>query len=336
MSFEDILIDQFSDFKVKAPDLPKRLHELKLPKHLTHLFVDYVELIALFSNGSYITRDGLLDRLQDEGILEIEDTPENLNEIGSDVGEQRDNQEAWITDVFRVLEERSLLFAEKYPFAFENNNLILKEQLSYKQELYLMLLLSSNLNLFTKVQAKLTSEFEVVSYYVLKAFLPNSAVIKGFGENTEYTGNAKAKITALAQDLKLEIDEYELNRIPNENVKERGLDVIGWIPFADKNPNFIAVLGQCACGKEWFKKQSETKRYEAYLKFYKLTPIHCLFIPYSILEVSKGFYQSDEIHNHLIFERSRIVDLFDDQNIFDSLHSKEVVKRAILFEEDIL
>lgn len=337
MSFEENLIDQFISFGLKPPEeLPKDLHKLSVPKHLTHLYADYVELIALFSNGSHITRDGLLDRLQDEGVLRLEDSKETLNEVGSDTAEQQDNQEAWIGSIFKILEERANLFSDNYLFNYSNNNLILKDYLSFKQELYLMLLIASNLNLFHKVQSKLTAEFELISFYVLKSFLPASAIIKSFGENTEYAGNTKAKISALSKDLNLEINEYELGQISDGNVKDRGLDVIGWIPFTDKNPNFLTLLGQCACGKDWFKKSSETKRYQSYLRFYKLHPIHCLFIPYSIIEVSKGFYQSDEIHNSLMFERKRIVELFEEEEIFNSLNSRKIVTKAIEFEEGIV
>ncbi|MDE0470786.1 MAG: hypothetical protein OXH57_02500, partial [Ekhidna sp.] len=69
----------------------------------------------------------------------------------------------------------------------------------------------------------------------------------------------------------------------------------------------------------------------------KQPPIHSLFIPYSIIEATKGFYQSDEINKgNLIFERNRIIELFDQEDVFVSLKSKRVVDKAIQFEEDVV
>ena len=328
MIFEDKLTEQFDKLKLKVP------HE---SKHLTHLYVDYVELIALFSNDSVITRGDLIDRLQDEGILEVEEGDEVLNEVGSDTAEQRDEHEAKVSDIFRIIEERTHIFGTNYPFSFSDNHLKLRQNLTFKQELYLMLLIASNLDIFSKVKSELTAEFETVSYYTLKNYLASNAVVKEFGENSTYTGNTKEKISQLADELGLEINEYEWNKIADQNTKERGLDIIGWVPFSDNTPNFLAILGQCACGKEWFKKQNETKRVEEYLRFYKLPPVHSLFIPYSIVEMSKGFYQSDEINKgSLIFERNRIVELFDNEDAFSSMLSKQVVQKSIEFEEDIV
>lgn len=328
MSFEDKLTEQFDKLKLKVP------HE---SKYLTHLYVDYIELIALFSNDSFITRGDLIDRLQDEGVLEIEEGDEVLNEVGSDSAEQRDEHEAKVNTFFRIIEERTHIFGTNYPFSFSDNHVKLHQNLAFKQELYLMLLIASNLDVFSKVKSELTSEFETVSFYALKNYLSSNAVVKEFGENSTYTGNTKERISQLANELGLEINEYEWNKISDQNTKERGLDIIGWVPFSDKIPNFLAILGQCACGKEWFKKQNETKRYEEYIRFYKLSPVHSLFIPYSIVEMSKGFYQSDEINKgNLIFERNRIVELFDSEKIFSAMLSKQVVKKSIEFEEDII
>ncbi|MDE0470785.1 MAG: hypothetical protein OXH57_02495, partial [Ekhidna sp.] len=253
MIFEERLKAQFEKLVLKAP---------KESKYLTHLYVDYVEIIAVFSNNSRVTRGDLLDRLQDEGVLKINDGNELINEIGSDTAEQRDTHEAQVNDIFRVIEERTQIFGSNYPFSFTNAHLILRESLTIKQELYLMLLIASNLDVFTKVRSELTSDFEAISYYALKNYLSANAVVKEFGKNSNYKGNTRDKISQLAFDLGMETNEKELNNISIQNSKDRGLDIIGWVPFTDNVPNYLAILGQCACGKEWFKKQNETRRYE--------------------------------------------------------------------------
>ena len=323
-NFSDRFIEQFKDLKVDLPDVAKNME---------HLYADYVELVALFSNHSFVTASDILDRIKDSGGLRKK---ENQDEVT--VGEENDKNEGWITYIFQIIEERSNLFSLEYPFAFSTNKIILKDELTHKQELYLFLLISSNLDLFNKVRSELTSDFETISYYALKNYLPSHAILKQFGKKTDYLGNAIKKIKDLAVDLKVEVREHEIANISERNNQERGLDIIGWIPFRDNCPNLITILGQCACGKEWASKHHDTKRFKHYLKFYRLNPFHAIFIPFAL--ISKGgskFLRSDDIEeNTLVFERKRIVDLFNNKSEFDALDSKQIVDKCFIYTEDIV
>ena len=116
------------------------------------------------------------------------------------------------------------------------------------------------LNYFKDVYSDLTTEFEQTSFEALRNFLPLNANVKQLGKNSDYTGDAQSKIRALAKDLNVSINENEIIQI--QGTQERGLDVIGWLPFKDQIPNMITILVQCACGTEWYKKQNKTKRFE--------------------------------------------------------------------------
>lgn len=187
------------------------------------------------------------------------------------------------------------------------------------------------------MQSILTTEFELLSGEVLKEFLPDKAVIKQFGKNTGYKGSARDKIRALADELNIDTDEYEINQISKQNNQEEGLDLIGWIPFKDNNPNTIIILGQSGCGKNWYGKKFETSRYENFFHFYKQPPIHTLFIPYAISSNEGRFYQSkDIVKPTLIFERKRLLEYSQNQDFFDYFKSKEIVERCIDFVEDIV
>jgi hypothetical protein len=336
-NFDDKLIAQFTNLKVGVPDYPK---------HFEHLYCDYIELVALFSNMDFVTKSDILDRLKDEGEnnivdivnTEIEDENHVLESEEISEAQKNDIKEKWIDNLFLILEERATLYGNDYPFNFSFNKIILKQTLSNKNELYIYLLISSNLDLFKKVRSELTTDFETVSYFSLKNYLPEHAIVKQFGKNSEYSGNAIKKIRDLAYDLKVEIREHEIENISERNNQERGLDVIGWIPFSDSCPNIITILGQCACGKDWPSKHHDTKRYKHYLKFYRLDPYHAIFIPYAL--IGKGgnkFFRSDDIEdNTLVFERKRIIELFTDFPEFSVLRSKQVVEKCIEYSEDIL
>lgn len=336
-NFDKKLLEQFTDLKVGVPDYPKNLE---------HLYCDYIELVALFSNKDFVTKSDILDRLKDEGesnivdIVNAENNEEKAVISSNDVSQAQVNdlKEKWIDNLFIILEERATLFGNDYPFVFSSNKIVLKQTLLDKNELYIYLLVSSNLDLFRKLNSELTSDFETISFYSLKNYLPSKAIVKQFGKNSDYSGNAIKKIKDLATDLKVEVREHEIENISDRNNQERGLDIIGWIPFSDSCPNIITILAQCACGKDWPSKHHDTRRYKHYLKFYRLDPYHAIFIPYSLIgKGGKKFLRSDDIEdNTLVFERKRIIELFEDFSVFSVLKSKKVVNKCIKYLEDIV
>ena len=299
------------------------------PKHILHGYADYVELIALFSNGDFITIGNILDRFKDEEILKTSD---------SEKAEANDENERFVQQIFQLIEYRKQLYGNDYPFTYNDNKINLPNSLSRRKKVYLYLLLCSSLYSFRNISSILTTEFEQLCYEVLKKYLPRTATIKSFGENTEYTGNTEAKIKALAIDMKLPVEEEQVREnISNRNSKERGLDLVAWLEFDDDIPNILSLFFQCACGKDWFSKLNETRRYENYYKFYRLKPVHGMFIPYSLKRInSNRFEQEDNITNTLFFERKRILSLLNDVNFFDSFSSKEIVEKCIEFSEDIV
>src|SRR5690606_19154928 len=244
---------------------------------------------------------------------------------------KRDEDEIFLQDIFQLISERILIYENDYPFSYsESEILTLKSDLTINNKLYISLLISSKLNIFNEFRTDLTTDFETISYSVLKDFLPTNSTVKEFGKNTEYQGNAIEKIKKLADDLDLAIDDYELSQVEERNNQERGLDIIGWLPFNDKCGNKVIFLCQCACGKQYESKQHDTGRFENYLKFYKTTPQHTMFIPYSLINVrAKKFYHSDYIEkDYLIFERKRILEYHKD-NTFENLESLKIVNKCI-------
>lgn len=317
MKFKEKLGKQFTDFNISIPNIPKHKH---------HLYADYIELIALFTK-SHVTKSDILDRLFDEGI-ELSDE--------KNMAEKDDNNENWINEIFDLINHRNSLFSDDYPFNFENNNLKIKDRISEKNKIYLSLLISSSLNYFKLLQPELTTEFETISFQSLLNYMPKTAKVKATGENSEYSGTAKEKIKKLANEIYIKINNTELNNISKRNVKEKGLDLIAWIPFEDKIPNIITLLAQCACGKDWKKKQHETGRYENYFVFYRKRPIHAMYIPYSLTN-NNSFYESDDIvGDRIIFDRKRILEFLPDTSFFNNMNSHLIVNKTIEYEEDIV
>ena len=311
--------------------IQEQLKELNIQpiKHLdklSHLTADYIELKALFSSDMLSLND-ILNSFRKEGV-QISKASKN-EDIGLTEAENNDNDEIWIKEKFQICENRKDFLSENYPFLLEETSICVKDKLSEKQELYLLLLLSANLNYFPKYKPKLTTDFERVSFEALKNYLPDYAITKQFGKNSDYSGNAKEKIEKLAKDLNIRCDLEEIDDNATGN-QERGLDIIGWIPFNDNIPNLVTILGQCACGKEWYNKKGETKRYEQYYRFKGQNPIHSMFIPYGLIKSSSSFYQSDEV-DCLLFERFRIMENLNDITFYNELESKEIIQKCVLY-----
>jgi len=309
MTFDEKLRNSINNFdNITKPDYTR--NEL-------NLYVDFVELIATKYVEDGITLADIQDRF--------------FGEKDYSNAEQRDKDENFLQSIFLLVVERVLLYDDHYPFVYDTTTLKVKSDLTAKNKLYISLLFSSKLNLFKDFKTELTTEFEIISYSVLREFLPNNSIVKEFGKNTAYTGNAIGKIRQLAGDLNLDINEYELSCVSERNQQERGLDIVGWIPFDDGCKNKIIFLGQCACGKEYESKQHDTRRFEQYLNFYKTKPQHTMFIPYSLLNVREGkFYHSDLIENDfLIFERKRIIELHNQD--LDSSESFTIVDNFLTY-----
>lgn len=325
MNFNTQITDFFSDFSLRLGNIP--------PKHHIYLYADYVELISLFSNQNFVSSTDIMDRFKDEGIIkqQKEDSEQSI---------ANDKEENFVDSIYRLLGERILLFGEDYPFDIESVDKIKlrdKETLSVRNKIYIYLLLSSSLNVFKDFQRILTTEFEILSKEVLLNFLPKNAIVKSFGKNSEYRGTVIQKIQKLAEDMKIPIRTSGINAISQQGTQERGLDLVGWIPFDDKVANFLSIFAQCACGKEWYKKINETTRYHHYIEFHRLKPTHTMFIPYSLIDSNKYiFYRNDEFDDRLIFERKRILNYITETDFFENLESKQLVEECIIFEEDIV
>ena len=294
------------------------------------LYADFIELASLFSNTDGVSFGDILDRFFG--------TKDYSNSKTTNA-EQRDKDESFINNILIIIEERVKLYKNDYPFSFENSKIILlKENLNWRNKLYLGLLISSKLNIFNEFIPELSTEFETISYFVFKNYLPDHSIIKKFGKNTEYTGNTINKIVNLARDLGLDIDGDELEGVSDRNYQERGLDIIGWIPFDDNCKNKSIYLAQCTCGKDKESKFHDTRRFENYLLFYKTKPQHIMFVPYSLINVLKGkFYRSDLIEkDFLIFERKRILNFFKKEEIFNDLEMNKIVENCIAYSEDIV
>ena len=152
MNFNEKLKKQFQDFTLETPNVQK---------YIEHVYADFVELNALFLKEEVTVAD-ISDKLQDikdSNILEVDaldDVENKLEEIASLEAEKNDIIEERFYSIFNVCRERESLYSsDEYPFIIKKNQIKLKEHLSSKHKLYILLLLCSNLNCFKDIASEL-------------------------------------------------------------------------------------------------------------------------------------------------------------------------------------
>lgn len=328
-NFETKLTEQFDSLKISV---------LNESKYKTHLYADYVELVCLFSND-FVSQNEIIDRLQDNGeTFSVVETPDG--KFGLYDTERDDKAEEWTYSIFEYISERSTIYGTSYPFTIDVTKgvkIINKKALTEKHKLYLFLLLASSLKFFKKIKNELTSDFEILSEIVLQAYLPANAKVYGFGKNTKFTGNAQDKIKNLANEINIPYCERIVSQISLNNSKEEGLDLIGWIPFEDNNPNTIIILGQCSCGKDWFSKQNETQRYDRFYYPYLLPFTHAFFLS-GDYKNNNGIFGIDKdlTPNHLFFERRRLINLARPNTLDNLKYTNRIIEKSVDFIEDIV
>lgn len=322
---------------IQTKDVDRFLTNLKVDdfipeeaRNQVHYFADYFELVALFSKD-FLTSGEMLDRLKDAGFWV-------QKKRDADQAEANDEQENFVKSIFKILEERSYLYGEDYAFIYQERYFKLKENLSLRNRLYLQLLISSNLDVFKRFTGDITEEFEQLSVIVLKNYLPSHAIVKPLGKQSAFKGYARDKVRQLAEEMKVEVDEEFIATTSPKGTQDLGGDLAGWIPFSDNVGNYISVFGQCACGKNWSHKLSETKQYNRFLRMYLNKISHALFIPYSLIDYQKSRFFEHHCfgENILVFERKRILSLITDERILSDLETQKIVEKCIAFEEGIV
>lgn len=315
------------------------------PKYLSHYYCDFIELYAFFYKEA-VTRSEILDLFDDYNfgfdtgwIQDDFEDDAGLIEIIDDgrVAEENDKKESDITCLFKCLEDRMNNSSCKYAFIVDTNSIELKDNLTFEQKIYLVLLFDSNLSVFREFKADLTSEFEQITYKVLSKMFSSNMVIKQFGKNSNYTGKAKDKINDLARDMKISTNQNEIDKISDKNTQDRGIDIILWQPYKDQIANnMIIYLVQCACGKDWMKKASEVFRYLAYFQFNGIQPLGILAISYG-LSLFGSFEQGDDIATTrgLVLDRFRLLEFVNEPDFLEGANLVSIKLVDYLLGKDI-
>ncbi|MFQ2321127.1 hypothetical protein ACK32P_10605 [Aeromonas dhakensis] len=301
----------------------------------SHYYCDYIELIALCDCDDGVSISDIYDRFLDD---------RRISGIGSDEGsEYSERWSGYISNWFRELAIREATYGEFYPFTYDGNRLMVRQEFSVKNKIYVILLLCSMLQYIEQYHV-LTSLFEKCSLYTMKGYLPDFAEVHLFGVSSNlnplFTGSLENKYKVLAKKLGLTISSKP-NVFREHDNGDGGLDIIAWIPFKD-DPNVdrkLIFLGQSAAGKDWRKKQASVERAGNYLIDLPANTQNVLFVPYDFRDFERNFSESGEITSSLIFDRYRMlslikVDDFYNGDVRDTI--SDIIEYISNQEEDIV
>ena len=221
----------------KLPNLPS-------PKAGVHELADFAEL-SCWIEGSTSAREIIAY------LVRIDD-----NDTNEGCDDDEDKNTDLLDEVMNEIERRVVACASGYPFTLGAEGTVLKCLTSEAKDtrfiVYLYLLLSTRLNMKdNRKHAGIDGAdlLETLSAHALRTYLgPNKA--KSFVLGTAKQGKFKDKVEKLCSDLREGSGFRSLDYAPTQ-AKDDALDIVAWIPFADRLPGQLIVFAQCKTGTNW-------------------------------------------------------------------------------------
>lgn len=283
-----------------------------------HLWADYVELLTARDIDSQISAGQLIDRIWPEA-RDLVPEEEELQDFEEDIPQAQDAYARKVDDWFRLLKTRASKYGSDYPFDLENNLIKVKENLSDKQKLYLILLCCSHLKYFGTEEPLLTTEFEVLSTMVAKKLVPNTAEIYNVGKNNvggtrRYTGNKYAKLLAMSKDMGIALMTKEEDLPPTDS-GDAGTDLLGWQNFPDKGDNKILYLGQAKCSDLWDDGRKDALALLERHFAFNGDPNNFFFIPYCFRTAGFTWARPRSATKIVLVDRLRMMNLLDNNDV---------------------
>ena len=151
--------------------------------------------------------------------------------------------------------------------------------------------------------------FERITSKAVQGYLSGNAVVFGWPappdpEPGNEESQIKRKIRQVAQDLGERFVES-----PPSRFKDRGVDVIGWIPFREGRSSQLVLLLQCYAGQDWKGKLPVSLESWYQYIHWSFNPIRGFAVPRIL---SERDWHEESTEKGLLFDRARIINLIPD------------------------
>ena len=265
--------------------------------------------IADFLELKCIKSDGTISSLSFRSLLSISD-----DELNNEGIESSDDISATILDsAISECYYRAQSCPERYPFTTGRSSLELKTEPSWYKDVYVFLLLATRLNMKTdKKQGGLdgTLLFEELCAVISKEYYGSHSMVTVFG--TSESGSFKDKVNNLLHSLNIKGQSKDPIGSTGHQ-KDGNLDIVAWIPFADKKDGQMIAMGQCKTGTHWEEMLSELDP-SGFFSCYSTQQPYVKPLKMFFVTESFGDYKWEERSNNggIIFDRIRIMEYLPD------------------------
>lgn len=277
----------------RIPDLPS-------PNDDAYVLADFVEIQALryghFSIQDLIASLSRLEEYDYSDEVPINDAVDLLAE-----------------EVFNELAVRASRSDNKYPFKLERKSVLSFDRGfdSNIADLYIFLLLSTRLNMKTESirgEIDATKEFEYICADVVESYFGPASQVMVFG-----TSNVGKGFLDNLHSLCASWGEYagpsKFAKSGSSHIKDDGVDIIAWIPFADNSPSKVIAYGQCKTGTH-YAEAFERLQPDGFNKVWldrqpAVDPVRFFFITAGL---PRGdFWYRSGVRSGVLFDRFRIM-----------------------------
>lgn len=210
--------------------------------------------------------------------------------------------ESFISDVWRELGSRHRLYANP-TFEVQERTIEPQPAAEASSEYLACLILSLfGVQGTTRHPAKL---FERITSKAVEKYLSGKAFVFGWpalaADTADEESQIKRKIRKVAEDL-----EERFSESPPPRFNDRGVDVIGWIPFVKGRSSQLVLLIQCYAGQDW--KNKLPVPLESWYQYihWGFNPVRGFAVPRVIPERD---WHEGSTDKGLLFDRARIVNL---------------------------
>jgi hypothetical protein len=236
--------------------------------------------------------------MAEEGQLSRADVS---NSIEQTVGTEA--SEAFISSVWRELDYRGSLYSTA-SFALSAHTIEAQTAARTRSDYLTCLVLS----LFgVQGDAQLPGKlFERITREAVRNYVDGEAMVFGWPFDP-HQGTDEPAIMRKVREM-AELLSEDFYETPATGFKDRGLDVVGWCPHADKRSNQVIVLLQCAAGHNW--RQKLPVPLDAWREY-----IHWAAIPmigFAVpCVVGRQVWHDASKEKGLLFDRIRIMNLLE-------------------------
>lgn len=156
----------------------------------------------------------------------------------------------------------------------------------------------------TQVPGKL---FERLTSEAVEHYLSGKAQVFGwpFNSNDFQASSDETQIEKMVRNIAQILGE-KFVEAPASHFKDRGLDVIGWVPFSERRSGQVVILVQCGAGHNWKAKNAVPRRAWAQYIHWASDPLVAFAVPCVIDERD---WHNESRDKGILFDRVRILNL---------------------------